>query len=192
MKNPRSFLKHEILNIITLINFLIADGEPEVKQTKKILSYLKMLSVMVVEEDVFLGKKKAFLNQDVTVDDVIEIVSQLIREELKKAKCVLRIQNTHLIFKADFETIKSGIEQILKKLLSHATRIEISADQANKALIIQANSKIQLDVTDKNLLEALKEKKNHTDVLLILSLKLMRMNGLKIESKAGVVKISQA
>jgi len=188
MNNDKAFLRHEILNVITLVNFIIADSKLSDKEKAEILERLKLVTLLTSAGDVFLGKKKKFYKQKVELDDTLEIISLILEKRVKKAKISLKIDHTNLVLKTDRNVLKNGLEEILLNLMNISKKIHVKS--TGRKLTMKYSGQKQLKLSKGDILQYLRNRHGYSEIFLQASIQLMKLNGIKTSLKKGLVEIS--
>ncbi len=189
MNNGRAFIKHEILNIVTLLNFLILDTSLSSEKKREILGHLKLLGVLTAEEEFLADKKKQFLYQKLELKDILEMVHLVIEHQTKKNKIHLKVETGSLMIKGDRNVIKNGLENLLLSLMKRSKTIEIDIDGQQKCLFINYEAKETFKVEPGSALDYLKKPHEDQDILCKIAVEIMKASGIKIEYKKNRIKI---
>lgn len=185
MKNSdkgKSAIRHEVLNLFTLLNFQVAGSTLEESAKEEMLDYLKKLILLINYQDVFLGEKHALLKRDIDLKEILEVVEMIYERKLKLKKVRMTLPTQSLIIKVDRKFAQEGLELIIKKLMEQAKKIEISIDK--KALKIQHDSSDILKDGKINLTELVSD-----DFSYPLAVRLLEATGAKLTCKKGLIKI---
>ena len=189
MHNSKSFLRHEILNIVTVLNFLIIDTNLSTQKKQEILEHLKMIGTLNAEEAFILGEKSAFSREEIDLNEALQIIFYMVEAQAQKSKCNVNLNNTNLIIQSDFEALKNGLENILLALIKITKNIDLSVDESKKTLKIEYNSDQIFSIKEGDLLAYLKEKHETSEIFCKIYTDLMRANGIKISFKKNEMNI---
>ena len=183
-KKTKKFIRHELLNMLTVINISILDDELDEAKKEQIFDLIKLASLLIGYEDIFLGlKAKPFL-QRIDLKEILEII--LLSRKKKIADNNIKIiLPEHIFFiKADREYIKESLEQIIKKLFSLVSGIEFKFDDQANQLIILCDKEIAPKINKKMLIKRFnKEDLRSNELGLQLALKILEMNKVKFNVK---------
>lgn len=189
MHKGRSFLRHEILNLLTILNFSILSTHLSEKKKQDLLNPLKLVGILNAEESFILEQKREFFNQEVKVGEVLEMIQYVITTQDKKLAKKLEIDPIPWSIKCDANVLKQGLEHLLMALLEHSQKIHLVEDEKEKMLIINyiAQKTYQIDPT--LLPEYLKGKNDYNEIFCKISVELMKANGIKVNFKKNAVEI---
>ncbi len=187
MDDSKSFLRHEELNIITLLNFLIADSDLDADKRGDILKQLKMLALLIGQEKLFLGERRDFFIREFDLMDVLDMLPLLLEEEIRRTGLELELPVFAGKVEADFDVLKNGLEQLILSLASGTKKIEISYDDASHRLLIQFDGECSIKKEKGPLIELLNKGLDHAIINLQVNLHLMEMSGLKLSFDPGCV-----
>lgn len=189
MNNDKSFIRHEILNIITLVNFLIVDSGLKEGERFEILQHLKMLGLLCSQGDFILGKKKKFSRRDVQLSEVMDLTEAILKESRKKAKSRVIFPKTKLLVKGDRDVIMSGLESILIELLPLTKKIELKINEKSGKLSLLYESEQSLKTSKLSLIDLLKDGAKWREVFFEVHVRLLNMSGVRTNFKKGIVEI---
>ena len=188
MENPDSILRHEALNIITLVNFLVVDTNLPQPKKVEILEHLKMLGLIYAERDLIVGKDRPVFNQSIDLSEILEILKETLKKPFEKNGVTLQIDSLDLNIKADFEIVKSGLEQILGQLIQISSDISITSTRPSSVIITYRSDKV-LEPPTLTLIDCFKNKLKYSDIFLKLALSLMESNGIKVHFNTNQVRV---
>lgn len=187
--NNSAFLQHNILNILTLVIFSLTDADLEKKQKEKILEHLKMVGLLVSEQNVFLGKRKKCSKQTIDLNEVLELVLMIHEKEIKKEKVKVSFSRTNLVLVTDNRVLKGGLEQILLSVIETAKKIEISVDEKHRKLSIKYDSAKKLAMDEMEPIKYIIENRSYSEIFFRTAMYLMELNGIKTVFKKGLVEV---
>lgn len=188
MDNKKAFIRHEILNIITLVNFLIIDSKMKEKEKEEILGHLKMGALLIGEQDLFVdGRPKAFFNQAIDLDQMLWMISDIVEPEAKKKKVKLAMTPAGATVYADANVLKGGLETMLRYLFQITKKIHIEVTPS--FLTMHYDGPLIEGMNKGTLIQYLKEKHSYPEIFCRVSLELMRMNHFKLKFQKGLITI---
>lgn len=189
MNKDKSFLRHEILNLITLINFHIAEANLKAGEKSEILEKLRMLTLLCANEDFILGNKKEFSRRESALAEILELTDAVLRDELKKSGFSLTLPATNLIIKGDRQAVMKGLEQIIQKLLPLTKKIDVKVDEKKRKLSLHYDSNKVLCLSERSIIEILENGAGPEEAFFEIYVGLMKMSGVKTNFKKGVVEV---
>jgi len=189
MDNPKSVLRHEILNIITILNFLVDDSNIPPERKIEMLNHLKMVSLLTAEEKIFLAQKKGFFIRELDLMEVLDMLSFLLEKEIHRSGAVLNLPKSAGKVDADFDVLKKGLEQLFLCLLFDSKKIEVDYDEPSRQLCVAFDGDFSIEKESGELIELLNKGLDHATINLQVSLHLMEMSGLKLVFEPGRVMI---
>lgn len=188
MNNNRSFIRHEILNIITLINFLVIDLEVDDKSKEEILEHLKMVALLIGEQDLLVhGRPKAFFNQEIDLDQMLWMIWDIVEPEAKKKKVKLAMTPAGATVYADANVMKGGLEAVLRYLFQITKKIHIEVTPS--FLTMHYDGPLIESMNKGTLIQYLKEKHSYPEIFCRVGVELMRMNHFKLKFEKGLITI---
>lgn len=187
MDNGRSFIRHEILNIVTLVNFLIMDTDLSAEKKNELLEHLKMIGLLCAEQEFLLGKSKKFFDQKVPLHEIIEIIGHILEKHAKSKNVVLSLEGTQMMVKGDGNAIKNGIEQILLNLMELSKNIQLCVNEKTQSVEIKYTGNKTLTVGKEVLLEYLKAKHTYPEIFCKIAVEILKVNGVKVEFKKNLI-----
>lgn len=188
MDNKRAFIRHEILNIVTLVNFLIIDSEIKEDEKESILEHLKMVALLTAEQELFVeNQSKAFFNQKIDLDQMFWMISDILEPEAKKKKVKLTIAATDATVFADSNALKNGLENLLRYLFQITKKIHIEA--SSSSLIVRYDGPDIKGMDKGALIQYLEEKHSYPEIFCRVGVELMQMNHFKIKFGKSLITI---
>lgn len=189
MKDTKSVLRHEILNILTLISFSVSDSKLDQSKKSEIDDWIKLINLLIAHEDVIFDKKPKLFLRENNLNEILEIIMAIIKDKLTKIKITLPENDLHV--KIDRNLIKECLEQIIKKLLESSTEIEcVLCDKKNQLIIIH-NSKDKLNIKKKSFVKFLNKKDfMHSEIPFQFALNVLDIHKAKITSSKNKIVIT--
>ena len=135
MKINKAFIRHELLNIMTLIHLMNAH-EVDIDKKEAVFKSLKEAEFLVVYEDLLLGEKRKILLENIELKSFIEDNVELYEEWLKKHKIQIHFPRENMIIKADKRIFKHLIEVILLHIIPKTKKITFEIHKKQSLLMI--------------------------------------------------------
>ena len=179
----KRLIRHELLNILTLINVLISSDELDEAKKEQILDLIKLASLLITYENVFLGKKPKFFIQKVNLKEILEIIVIIYKKKIADNNINVILPKYNFFVKTDGSCIKETLEQIIKKLVNSVTGMEFKFDDQAKKLTILFKGGSVPKFNKKNLIQSLgKESLLNNEIALQLALEILDLNKIKFTS----------
>ena len=189
MLDIKAFLEHEVLNLLTLINMIVATEE-SMKGDKKeeIADLIKLASLLISNESVFeSGKKQAFI-EDVNLQEIIDIVMLMYENQFKEKEIKASWFNEIVLVKTDKNLLKELLEGLMRKLVSQCSSIRFAFRKMENKLVIFYQGPL-IEIKQKDPLALLKQSAPVPEILFQCTLKFVLSIGLKIQRKEGKIEI---
>jgi len=186
MDKDKALLRHEILNIFTLLNFEVAGTDLDEAKKAGILRHLKLLTLLIKHEDVFVGKQSELFKTEVDLGEILEIVVMIHQKEFERRDIKLTVPGEAMMVEVDRKLLQETLEEILVKLMASATTIDMT--QENGTLKIAHNASERPEDKRVDLMECLTDKT--ADFSYQLALRLLELNGATLKSENGLISIS--
>jgi len=183
-KKTKKLIRHELLNILTVINISILDDELDEVKKEQIFDLIKLASLLINYEDIFLGLKAKPFPQRIDLKEILEIIILSHKKKIADNNIKIILPKHIFFIKADREYIKESLEQIIKKLFSLVSGIEFKFDDQANQLIILCDKEIAPKINKKILIKCLNKKDLISNELVLqLALKILEMNKVKFNVK---------
>jgi len=187
MDDSKSFLRHEVLNIITQLHFLIDDIDESFLEKKPLIKRLELLAFLGLEEQAILTGKKEFYKEKIDLHELLMIISDMLESDMEASQVILNIQGAPMTVEIDFECTKNSLNTLLKHLINQASEITVSLKPNTQQLTIEHNGDdLSLDL-EQDFLELMKKGKESDQFLLQARLKLLKMSGTDIQIEKGKI-----
>jgi len=179
-KKIKAILRHELLNILMVINVLIADEALEAGEKEQILDLTKLASLLLIYEDIFLGKKSKLFLQEVSLKEILEIVLAVHEKKIANHSVVVTLPENDFFVKTDKDAVKEALEQIVGKLLDSVSVMEFRFNSQANELVIIYEREGSLKIRKIPLMECLSKKAlPDNEIGLQLALEILNINGIK-------------
>jgi len=188
MNKGSTLIRHEILNIFTLLNFEVTDTDlPDITK-ERFLKNIKMLTLLVSYEDIFLGKKRKNFYNVVDLSEIIETIILIHHSEINRKQIKIIDPGNKLMIKVDRTLIQEAIDQIFVKIIDTAKEIAIS--YKNGALKITHNASDPLLTEKFDLIKSISNREPCKKFPYQLALHLLEINGAKVLSEKSLLTIT--
>ena len=188
MDKKRALIHHEILNLMTIIDFTVSAADLKEEDKEEILRQLKLVTLLIKYEEIFLNREKEVLKRPVYLNEILETLVMMHGKQLKRKKVSVKIFNDDTIIKTDRKMAQEALEQILDELMGHAENVAVACQ--NGTLSIEYDPPRRLADKKTDLMKCFTDRKACPDFAYQLALHLLPLTGAKITSKKGLVKIS--
>lgn len=177
----KSIIRHELLNIFTIISIFTSNGKNLIKDRKEVLQLINASSLIIAYENIFLGKKMKAHKDIFSLQEVLELLSYVYKKDFnaKKIKFSLNI-NGEGIVKGDKRLFKESIELIIKRIIGCTSLLKIDYIGKKKQLIISYKCKKCAVLKRGDLVKSLLQKEYKTGGMgFQLALRLLDSQGIK-------------
>ena len=183
MKEAKKLIQHELLNTLMKINVLIADNQLNKKNKEYILDLIKLASLLISYENVFLGKKLEAFPQKINLIEILEVVAMIYKKKITDNNIKITLPKNDFYIKIDKQHIQEALGQIIKTLLDSASAIELKFDNQKNKLSISYKAKKIIKFNKKPLIKCLNEKNlTNNEIPLQLALQILAMNKIKFKA----------
>ena len=183
MNKNKNLIHHEILNVITLINFEISGSTLAETKKKDLLKDLKLLTLLINYEDVILGEKRELFKKPVHINETLETIQMVQEKHMKTMRVKFNLPTDDLTADIDHKIFQEALEQIILRLMNTAKKIDFR--YRGNTLEIHHDGEA-LNMKKVELMECLKDRQQF---LLQLPLKLLELNGLKVRGGKAMIAI---
>lgn len=190
MTNDRAFIRHEILNTITVVNFLVGSANLRENEKEEILRHMKLVSLLTAETEFLLGKKRKFSHERVDLNEIFDMIDCLFEEKIRRKRMRLSLAKTNLAVSGDRDVILHGIEQIILRLMEFSKKIDVTIDEKKQKLDISYDFGQKLNVTKESMMKLLKEHPDHSGLFFHVAVRLMELSGVKLVFKKGLIEVA--
>ncbi|MDH5596463.1 MAG: hypothetical protein OEY44_00020 [Candidatus Peregrinibacteria bacterium] len=189
MKDAKSTLRHAILNQLTVLDFSIADANLTEKAKWDLKKHIRLISLLISYEELFLGKDRSLFFQEVSLVETCEILRDIHAPELKSKKVKLEIKGEDLHLKVDRRMFQAGLEQLLLRIIRLGKDVSLEVQEGEFSF--KYTGEMLPEPTNQDLADILKSYGNQVELLgYHLGLHLLELHGVKIKMSEGVVKLS--
>jgi hypothetical protein len=140
----KHIIQHFVLNLFTVLNAEISDLDINAKKKSKIMDLIKIASVIIAYEKIFLDEKIELFVQDVSLDEIIKLICAIHKEDIQKNKIKIKFANSDISLKTDKHYLNEALKYIIYKLVKNSSFINFDYDSKKKIL------KIMHDIKDLN------------------------------------------
>ena len=179
MNNAKSFLKHEVLNVITQLIFLLEEVD-DIDDHVNLRSRLDLLAFFTAEETFILSGERAFFKEKVDVSELFLMLQDMLAHELKAQGVKLTIEGSSLEVETDFECLKNGLKYIFRHLMKHSKHIEVGLKAAEKQVVIRSVMDSEVKWLEGDFLDFLRAQKDPAIILMEGYLRTLDHSGVEI------------
>jgi len=194
LKTTKSFIKHELLNIFTIINLFTSDGELGKKEILRISELIRLATILVSYENILSGESPKLFFEKVNIFSVIEILTSVYDEKIKENNIDIILPKDSFNIIGDKHYIRSTFDQIIKKLLNHYSRISFNLDHKTNSLNISFSGDSAVQLSKKNLKDSLTKPDLESGELgFQLALKILDLHNMKyiFQKNKMIIKFNQ-
>lgn len=191
MDKTKQFIRHELLNIFTIINHLLSEEKLTKIEREEALKMMKVATIMVAHEEILLGKNPKGFLQKVSLQDIIESQLLIAEEKLKRKKLQIKpLKGDPIIVLTDRYYFSEALGYILNAIFSRSSHVTFAFDEKKCQLVIQHDVQKILPVRAE-LKKALHEKhRDSTQIMLHLALTLLKAGRIKVQEKPNMIVLS--
>ncbi len=183
MEKTKELIKHELLNILTLINVLIRSDNLDEAKKEQIFDLIQLASLFITRKNVFLGKKPKFFKQKINLRETLEIIVAIHEKKIANHNIKVILPKNNFFVKTDKRYIEETLEQIIKKLMNSATSMEFKFNDQTKKLTILSRGGSMPKLNKQNLVQSLsRENLLNNEIPLQLALEILDLNKIKLTS----------
>jgi hypothetical protein len=184
MKNAEQIIKHELLNIFTVMGHVISSETNCPKAKKQLLELMTLSSLLVSHSEIISKKKPKFFYQKVFLNELLE-TSFYIAQENESGSKKLTIFSEKVFIKIDRYYIGEALREILRRLLQLSQTIQAEFDDASRTLKLIHNGKNILP-KKVDLLDILNSKnRENREIFFQLGLKILQLSKVALKEKKG-------
>lgn len=131
----KPFLQHELQNIFMLLGCYLEDVKFKDKNT--VLDLIKMASLFVEHEDLFLGKKTKFFLQDVELSDICDVLIATNQEYIQDNNIRVKDLSSDAVLKIDRNHILKALNSIFIGVLEKTSFVEIDFNKQTNEFVLK-------------------------------------------------------
>lgn len=159
MTITKSFLQHELQNILMIIGFQVEDLKS--KKKKEILDSVQLASLLVEYENLFLGKRLNFFCQKINLSDIWEILINNNQELIQNKNIqIITKSNDNDILKIDRDYILKALNQIFILILKKSSQVKLIFHKKTNTLTFQHNAGFISEIQEIPIKQAFQTKEN--------------------------------
>lgn len=182
MKNYKSLIRHEILNLLTVITIMIEEPDLNRIDRKQLRKIIQVIGILVSREEIFSGKKVKFFKEEFNLNDILSLALIIHEKCLNKKKVPITLPNEDFLAFEDKTVIKEFLDELVSHLCPMAKSIRFAYEQPKRKLMIHYEATESLDFKEKTLLDCLKEKECLVKELPIrVAMHLMNLSGIRVQ-----------
>jgi len=191
MKNYKSLIRHEILNLLTVITIMMEEPDLNKLDRKHLRKIVQVIGILVSREDIFAGKKVKFFKEKFNLDDILSLAVIIHEKCLKKRKVSYVLPSKDFYIFEDKTIVKEFLDELITHLCPVVTSMKFTYQEAKNTFAIQYEASESVKFKKKSLLDCLIEKDCLVNELPIrVAIYLLSLNGVQIkwgEKKVSVI-----
>ncbi len=190
MKKTKELIRHELLNILMLMDILMCNDELDEGKKKQISDLIKLAGLLIAHENIFLEKKSQFFEQKVNLREILEIIVAIHEKKISNHNIKIILPKDDFFVKTDKRYIEEAFEKIIKKMMNSVTSMEFKFDNRNKKITIFSKEGGMPKLNKKRLIQSLSNKNLlNNEIALQLALEIFNLNKIKLTSEKNKVTI---
>jgi len=188
MLRKRSILRHELLNIVTVLHFLLLE-EGSVDKEKS-ADLLRKMTMLIAHEKFFLGGKVDFFKQYLSIKDITDTVVAVTNTRIKNKDFLISNECPDIDIFIDRYYMEEALKLLMEKIIEEGNLLKFSYDMQSNSLKINYEG-VEFEPDNKQSLMACLNKKTiyNGDVGISLAFKMLKSMGLKIEAKTNLLEV---
>jgi len=176
MSDVKNFLRHELLNILTILNLSIGKQKFTRQDKDKAQELIQLAGVLISNEDLFGGAKPDFFRQEILLQDTLETVILLSEDQIQQHNVDVVVPHINVTLQFDRYYVSESLGHIIRKLLPLTSHIEFSFDEKRSVLTIHHDADWEL-LAQKDFSTCLTKKDLHSgEILYQLSLYILQVH----------------
>lgn len=185
--NKKDFLRHELLNLFTILSFYVEDDYFNQKQA--ISELLKKATLLIKYEKIILGKKIDFFKKEVSLFEVFEILNSIYSAQTTSGKIKLKMPSRDFFCQTDQSYLLEGLDFLLSRLIQTSTQIEVFFNQKEKKILIDFVGP-SLELINEDIIDYLKtEQRNFSEIAFCFALNLFKQLGIEVKVLPSQIQI---
>ena len=178
----KSLVRHEILNALTVLSFLLAEQKLPTDKKQELDYYLRICITLTQYQDIFMGKLPASESRSISLLDALEIALA------SKTNCKVTLPKRDIAIEVDGHYLEKALRAVMQQHLRLCKKLELSIK--THSLLVKHDATEQHIFEKKPLLACLKDTQINIDQLdYQLGLEIFRISGVKLELRAGETEI---
>ena len=178
----KSLVRHEILNALTVLSFLLAEQKLPADKKQELDYYLRICITLTQYQDIFMGKLPASESRSISLLDALEIALA------SKTDCKVTLPKQDITIEVDGYYLEKALRAVMQQHLRHAKQLCLRI--VARSLLIKHDATEQDIFAKKPLLTCLKDTQINIDQLdYQLGLEIFKISGVRFEFRAGETEI---
>lgn len=184
MKNAQQQIKHELLNIFTVMGHILSAETDYLKAKKQLLELTTLSSLLVSHADIFANKKPKFFYQKVFLNELLE-TSFTIAQENESVEKKFHSFSEKIFLRLDRYYIGEALREILRRLLqlSPSIHAEFDAPTLTLTLIHKGKKILPKNITLLNILNS--KNRENREIFFQLGLRILGFYKVRLTEKKG-------
>jgi len=186
MSITKSFLRHEIQNILTILGLQIEDSN--LKKKTDMLNLIGLISLFTEYEDFLLNSKISFHSHVISVEDLFQIIEFSLLEIIPQKKVKINFKRTNGFLKIDREHLLKALKSFFVYIAGKVAQFECDFEETKKKILIVHDGGF-LNIKKQSLEEVLCEGRDYELINFHLALHLLELFGCKLLSSENKIEI---
>jgi len=183
-------IKHYLQNIFTILNFRIIDLDIPEDEKQSIFDLVKSASLVIANENLFLGKEMDFFVQKVSVSEMLVLASSVFQVDMRMKDGDIELIDSGYEVNVDKNRFIDSLKVFMAKMLVDASFIRFSLDKESSTLMIEHDSNEDFVMKGYSISECFTVKEISRDKIVYLMAKEMfRLMGIDVFIGDGFVKL---
>lgn len=190
MDKTKQFIRHELLNIFTIIYHFLDEEKLTKSEREEALKMMKIATMLVAHEEIMLGENPSCFLQHVSLQDIVEGQLLISEDRLKGKKLKIHNLKEDPMVLTDRYYFNEALGYILDPLFAKSTQIAFTFDAEKNALIIH-HDRTKILPPRPQLKKTLHEKhRDSTQIMLHLALILLKACHIETQEKIGSITLT--
>ena len=185
----KDIVQHYLLNLFTILNVELSTlGINNNKEKKKIEDLVNTASVIIANENIFLGEKPNFFYQDLSLNNTILLVGTILSNEIESNTIEFSYPKEDIIIKVDKYYFGEALKYFFQRIIQKSKLIKVSINRKNRAMMVEHNSDSSLRIEDIPLTDILKKDNiSYNKMLFQLSMEILKLLSIKIFQEENLI-----
>lgn len=172
---------HFLSNLLTILSIDISDSSISVSEKNQSLNIIRVITLLTVHGNIFLGEKSSFFKRDVSLLSIFDIL-----RHSSDVKFDFIISKSNVVINIDKGFFLEALRDVLKYLSVFASKIELEYNKQKKILSIIHNAKDVDELKAKDPMQCLRlENISNAMIPYQVALKALDMHGSGIKIMPG-------
>lgn len=185
----RNNVRHFLLNLLTILNLKIDESvDGDVKED--MMDLIKTISLVIYNEEVFLGKDVEFFMQDVRISELLDLGLSVFGNEISERGVEIEGIDTGMEVRVDKNQFIDALKVIFAKLLIDGSFLKFEFDKVVKVLKIEHDSAADFSFRGIRIQDCFSSKDVDREMIVsLLALEVLRKMGVGVEFGENVIHV---